>query len=102
MTTTSMKCRSNKDVIPVQAYNAVLECMVEERQWKDAVRLLRLMEEGSSDKTSKGRSMYIGYHPVPDISAYREVIECDVGGNQAEQAVQVLYSSMKDNRLMQM
>jgi pentatricopeptide repeat protein len=66
--------------------------MVEERQWKEAVRLLRSMEEASSEKTSNGRKKYIGYHPAPDISTYREVIECAVGGNQAEQAVKILYS----------
>jgi pentatricopeptide repeat protein len=92
LTTTSMKCKSDKDVIPVEAYNAVLKCMGEERQWKEAVRLLRLMEEGSSDKTTSGRKKYIGYHPAPDISTYREVIECALGGNQADIACRVLYS----------
>lgn len=93
--TTSVKVESPDDAVPAEAYNAVLECMVEERQWKEAVRLLRLMEEGSSPNLQEEKRQLIGYHPVPDISTYREVIECCVGGNQAEQAVQVLYS-MKD------
>ena len=74
--------------LPVDAYDAVLSCMVEERQWKDAVKLLRLMQEGSSSKSG-------GTHPAPELSTYRSVIECCVSAAQAEQAVQVLYS-MKD------
>jgi len=86
------------NVIPVQAYNAVLECMVEEGQWKEAVRLLRLMEQGSSDETPKEQIKELGYHPIPEVATYREVIECCVGANQAEQAVHVLYS-MKDRKI---
>lgn len=83
-------------LIPVQAYDAVLECMVEERQWKEAVRLLRAMEEGSSPQHTKGQPIPSGgLHPAPEISTYREVIECCVTTNQAEQAVQVLYSMKK-------
>ena len=40
------------NVIPIQAYNVILECMVEERQWKEAVRLLRLMEDGCAAGTA--------------------------------------------------
>jgi pentatricopeptide repeat protein len=99
---------SKDNVIPVQAYDAVLQCMVEDRQWKDAVRLLRLMEEGSSSTSSPARKKQqqqqqqqqepktIGFHPAPEVSTYRAVIECCVSTNQgAEQAVQVLYN-MKD------
>ena len=80
------------NVIPPQAYDVILECMVEEKQWKEAVRLLRLMEDASVTKESRPEA---GYHPAPVVSTYREVIECCVGSNQAEQAAQVL-SSMKD------
>jgi pentatricopeptide repeat protein len=95
---------SKDNVIPVQAYDAVLQCMAEDRQWKDAVRLLRLMEEGSSSTSSSSTARKkqpqdattIGFHPAPEVSTYRAVIECCVSTNQgAEQAVQVLYN-MKD------
>lgn len=77
------------NLIPLQAYDVVLECMVEEKQWKEAVRLLRLMEDAT---VSKELPPTAGYHPSPDVSTYREVIECCVVTNQAEQAAQVLYS----------
>ncbi len=80
------------NVIPLQAYDVVLESMVEEKQWKEAVRLLRLMEDASGAKDQPPEA---GYHPSPDVSTYREVIACCVSTNQAEQAAQVLYS-MKD------
>ena len=78
--------RGNKDkqVVPVEAYDAVLSCMVAERQWKQAVQLLRRMEEGSKAN--------FGSHPKPELSTYRSVLECCVAASQAEQAVQVLYS----------
>lgn len=82
----------SSNVIPAQAYDVILECMVEEKQWKEAVRLLRLME----DSALKQQRPEGGYHPAPGVSTYREVIECCVATNQAEQAAQVL-SSMKDH-----
>ena len=95
---------NSSNVIPVQAYNVLLECMVEEKQWKEAVRLLRLMEDSvtTTSKTSTNLEQSNhpqrpegGFHPPPEVSTYREVIECCVATNQAEQAAQVLYS-MKD------
>lgn len=71
--------------IPVEAYDAVLSCMVDESKWKEAIRLLREMEQGSSSKIKR-------IHPEPTLATYREVIECCVASNQAEQAVQVLRS----------
>ena len=85
--------KDSSQVIPPLAYDVILECMVEERQWKEAVRLLRLMEGASMPKDDSRPEA--GYHPSPEVSTYREVIECCVGSNQAEQAAQVL-SSMKD------
>jgi pentatricopeptide repeat protein len=89
----STAVKSLDNVIPVQAYDAVLECMVEEKQWKEAVILLRLMEKGSSKSTNNDAAN--GFHPSPAVSTYRAVIECCGATYQAEQAVQVLYS-MKD------
>ena len=77
--------------IPIQAYDAVLECMVEERQWKEAVRFLRLMEKGSVTTAKKEDGIY----PKPAVSTYRAVIENCATSNQAEQAIQVL-TSMKN------
>ena len=84
---------NSTNVIPLLAYNVVLECMVEEKQWKEAVRLLRLMEDSQSPQ-NQNRPV-TGYHPAPDVSTYREVIECCVSTHQAEQAAQVL-NSMKE------
>ena len=81
---------SHNNPIPIQAYNAVLECMAEERQWKEALRFLRLMEKGSVKTANKEDGVY----PTPALSTYRAVIESCTASNQAEQAIQVL-SSMK-------
>lgn len=82
---------SHDNPIPIQAYDAVLECMVEERQWKESVRLLRLMEKGSAKTATKEDGIY----PKPAVSTYRAVIESCAASNQAEQAIQVL-TSMKN------
>jgi pentatricopeptide repeat protein len=83
----------DKQVVPVEAYDAILSCMVEERQWKQAVQVLRLMEEGSNPKPGGSHR-----HPKPELSTYRSVLECCVAASQPEQAVQVLYS-MKNHGL---
>jgi pentatricopeptide repeat protein len=83
----------DKQVVPVEAYDTILSCMVKARQWKQAVQLLRLMEEEEGSNPKSGRS-----HPKPELSTYLSVIECCVAASQAEQAVQVLYS-MKDRGL---
>jgi pentatricopeptide repeat protein len=66
--------------LPVYAYDAVLSCMSDDRQWQEAARLLRRMEQGLAP---------------PEISTYRLVIECCVRSQQAEQAAQVLQSCVK-------
>jgi pentatricopeptide repeat protein len=110
---------SEMTTIPLQAYHVILERMVDAKQWKEAVRLLRMMEDAtpivaaapetiatttttsmsdtsvSKPTTTSSVSTTTGHHPAPDVIAYREVIECCVGAHQAEQAAQVLYS-MKD------
>ena len=112
---------SEMTTIPLQAYHVILERMVDAKQWKEAVRLLRLMEDATPLVAAAGATTTMttltasmndvsppipitstsvatatrGHHPAPDVIAYREVIECCVGANQAEQAAQVLYS-MKD------
>jgi pentatricopeptide repeat protein len=79
--------------VSIEAYDAVIACMVDECQWKEALRLLREMERGSSTKDKRKPT-----HPRPAVSTYREVCECCVAANRAEQAVQVL-TSMIDQQL---
>jgi pentatricopeptide repeat protein len=69
-----------QEQLPVQSYDAVLSCMSDDRQWQEAARLLRRMEQGLA---------------TPALSTYRLVIECCVRSQQAEQAVQVLQSCVK-------
>ena len=78
-------------LVPVDAYNAVLACMVDEARWKDALRLLREMERESLNDNNHNKSKQ-RKHPEPTLVTYREVIECCVAANRAEQAVQVLLS----------
>ena len=66
-------------VLPVEAYYAVLSC-TPPQNWKDAVRLLNLMETNPD------------IHPTPILSTYRAVIENCVSAQQAEQAFQILMS----------
>jgi len=70
--------------ISVDAYQAVFTCMVDERKWKESLRLLREME-GVNDKR---------LHPEPNLSIYREVIECCVAANKVDQAFQLILSLM--------
>lgn len=72
--------------IPVDAYDAVFACMVDERRWKEALRLLRDMEHGSSQEKGPRK------HPKPTLASYREVIECCVAANKIEQALQLILS----------
>jgi pentatricopeptide repeat protein len=74
--------------VPINAYDAVFGCLVDECDWKESIRLLRRLEEpAESDGT---RNL-----PEPTVSTYREVIECCVAANQVEQAVQILVSMEK-------
>lgn len=70
--------------IPVDAYNSVFACLVDERRWKEALRLLRDMERGSSTEDEARK------HPEPTLSSYREVIECCVAANKVDQALQLI------------
>jgi pentatricopeptide repeat protein len=70
-------------LVPVEAYDAVLSCFVRTENWKEAARLLHLMEQPNSG------------HPDPTVSTYRFVIETCVLAKQAEQSFQVLMSMSK-------
>lgn len=79
--------------VSVEVYDSVLACMVEERAWKEGLKLLREMERGS---LTKGNQKAI--HPKPSEKTYRETVQCCVAANRAEQAVQVL-TSMIDQKI---
>lgn len=74
--------------IPIAAYDAVFSCMVDERKWKEALRLLREMEGGSTATTIEEKRL----HPEPTLSTYLEVIECCVAANKVDQALQLIKS----------
>jgi pentatricopeptide repeat protein len=80
-------CRPSPDV-PIDAYDAVFGCLVDECNWKESIRLLRRLEQPAESNGTRNL-------PEPTLSTYREVIECCVGANQVEQAVQMLLSMEK-------
>ena len=83
------------DDLPVAAYDAIFAGMLQDREWKEAVRLLRFMQQQQpSPPSSKERQQY---KTRPAISTYRTVMECCVAANQAEQAAQVLQSCISSN-----
>lgn len=77
------KLLDESNLVPVEAYDAVLSCFVPTENWKEAARLLHLMERPHSG------------HPDPTVSTYRLVIETCVQAKQGEQAFQVLMSMSK-------
>ena len=78
--------QSPENVIPVEGYDAIISTMADDKQWKEAVRLIRLMEGEKSENW---------IHPRPTVASYRSAIECCVRAGQVEQAAQLLYL-MKD------
>lgn len=78
--------------VSVEAYDAVIACMMDEAEWKEAVRLLREMEKSFHGRLKKR------IHPNPTDTTYRQVIECCVAADKAEQAVQIL-TSMTDKKI---
>jgi pentatricopeptide repeat protein len=100
------------NVIPINAYNDILDCMKKEKRWKDSIRFLRWMEQGrkvslddagisaksmlqsniGSSPTSKPLGFFI---PTPTLSTYQTVIECCLQSQQVDSAVQILYDVTK-------
>ena len=83
-----LSSRPSPDV-PIDAYDAVLGCLVDERNWKEALKLLRELERGSAAERKKQ------LYPAPALSTYREVIEACVVADQAEQATRILMSMVE-------
>jgi pentatricopeptide repeat protein len=69
---------------PVAAYNAVLQNSRRRMKWKEALRLLRHVEEFSSKEEQ----------PL-DVDTYKAVVECCLAAGESEQAVQVLQSCIR-------
>jgi pentatricopeptide repeat protein len=88
--TTAATVHKGGTVVPVEAYDAVLSCMVQDEQWKEALRLLNAMEQGFTLKDDESLT-----HPLPLVSTYRIVIETCVQALQPEQASHTLLSMSK-------
>ena len=72
--------------IPIPAYNMVLESMAERKEWKESLRLIKMMENPVDD----------AIHPTPQLSTYRITTACCVKSGRATEALSLLYS-MRDN-----
>ena len=94
------------NIISVDAYNAVMSAMKEEKQWKEALKLLSLMERGngSNDKGSSGgiaktKNKTVDdvdrVHPRPTLVTYHHALEACASSAESEQAVTLLMS-MRD------
>jgi len=77
--------------LPIATYDAILTCMVQEKAWKEAVRLLRFLEQPPPTPFHNKTQ--------PSLSTYRTVIECCVAAHQAEPALQVLQSCITTSNL---
>eukprot|EP00563_Minutocellus_polymorphus_P002694 CAMPEP_0181027756 /NCGR_PEP_ID=MMETSP1070-20121207/4324_1 /TAXON_ID=265543 /ORGANISM="Minutocellus polymorphus, Strain NH13" /LENGTH=1000 /DNA_ID=CAMNT_0023104999 /DNA_START=50 /DNA_END=3052 /DNA_ORIENTATION=- len=91
-------------IISVDAYNAVMSSMKEEKKWKEAVQFLSLMEKGhgSSNKGGSGGSTKTKtvddadrVHPRPTLVTYHHALEACASSGESEQAVTLLMS-MRD------
>ncbi|KAL3924176.1 MAG: hypothetical protein SGILL_001210 [Bacillariaceae sp.] len=102
---------STQNIIPTKAYNDVLLCMKKDRQWKDAVRLLRWMEKGGGNNrgTRKGDTIenddnskpivqnYGFIIPSPSLSTYQMAVECCLDSNQVDSAFQIIHDMQRRN-----
>lgn len=69
-----------EDKVAVEAYNAVLHCMEEEKEWEGAQELLSKMETHPND------------HPVPTLATYHAVLQVYSAASQPEHAVELVLS----------
>lgn len=91
-------------IMSVDAYNAVMSAMKEEKKWKEAVQFLALMEKGygsigkgggaggANGKTAEDSKRV---HPRPTLVTYHHALEACVSAAESEQAVTLLMS-MRD------
>ena len=72
--------------IPTAVYDLILECMMEELEWKEGLRLVKMMENPTEGII----------HPKPQGSTYRNAAVCCLRAGQVDEAIVLLYS-MRDN-----
>ena len=89
--------------LDIQVYDAILTCMVEQRQWRMSIQILNYLQQqqqlqetaslepSNSNNTSPSN---VVSSPFPAISTYRLVMECCVKAQQSDAAVQVLLSAV--------
>jgi pentatricopeptide repeat protein len=83
----SVKIKTQQDV-PITVYDAILTCLIKERQWKMSVKILQNMEDNIKKSINATQ---------PALSTYRTVIECCVAANQGDAAFRVLKSYIQKN-----
>lgn len=83
----NVKIITQQDV-PITVYDAILTCLIKERQWKMSVKILQNMEDNIKESINATK---------PVLSTYRTVIECCVAANQGDVAFRVLKSYIQQN-----
>ena len=92
------------NIMSVDAYNAVMSAMKEEKNWKEAVQFLALMEKGQGSSNKGGAAGGANVktaeaskrvHPRPTLVTYHHALEACVSAAESEQAVTLLMS-MRD------
>ena len=88
-------------IMSVDAYNAVMSAMKEEKKWKEAVQFLALMENGHGNSSKGGGAGGTKaktaenakrVHPRPTLVTYHHALEACVSAAESEQAVTLLMS----------
>ena len=91
----------SSNIISIDAYNAVMSAMKEEKKWKEAVQFLAVMERGQQSNGKKGGAGGIKaktadnasrVHPLPTLVTYHHALEACVSAAESEQAVTLLMS----------
>ena len=68
------------DMVAVEAYNAVIHCMEDEKEWKEAKQLLSKMEN------------HLNVHPLPTLATYHAVLQVYSAASKPEDAVKLVLS----------
>jgi pentatricopeptide repeat domain-containing protein 1 len=90
--------QQQQHLLPIIAHDAILTCMSRDKQWKEAIRLLRSLQQQQQQQNVSSTNSTTS-SAAPSLSTYRIVIECCVNANQAEQALQVLQSCLTRSHL---
>ena len=76
--------------LPIQIYDAILTCLVQQKQWQSAIRILHYLEQEQKQEQQDDNEQQSSNCPAPAISTYRLVVECCVKAQQVDAAVQIL------------